>query len=94
MLNEETRKALHEIRDMVQSRNLEIDLQRAELQELRSQFRAHITECNMQAETLKRVEELLKKIDAAVSVTNTLRTFVIWVLPFITIVGAGVAVWK
>lgn len=87
MMDAETRKALHDIRDTLTAKLAQVDINTTEIVQMREMFEKHIQVCNKQADTLGKVEELLGNIEASYKFSNIIRKIFLWFTPI------GLAAW-
>ena len=84
-LDPETREALHEIRDLIQKRQIETDI---EIQNLKTMFQEHVATCDGNNEVLSEVAGFLQELRVSFTWANRIRRFVLWIaVPATTIVA-------
>lgn len=85
MLDDETKKALHEIRDALQEEKVSREVQGKRLTKLEESFEKHETECRANKETLVAVHGMVETMLAGMKITNSLRRAFLWCAPVIAL---------
>lgn len=93
-IDPEVRTALHEIRDLIQQRQLQTDVNTKEIQNLQRLFSNHVTACDANKQVLDKIEGFMTELSVSLKWANRVRAFILWIAAPATALIVFYRSWK